>query len=153
MATVVANLEGSSAETLPDTLQSNAVTPYVYRGKPGSDFDLTVSRVIALASLEPGVAPDDVALPTERVVSAALHFLIAASERLGDSFPRGAAALDETGGIRVFWRQPGRSVQLWVPADESRPASVYHRDDTVHATERTWSAGPLARWLEWFVGV
>ena len=110
---------------------------------PDDGYHATVSRVRALSYVE-----DET--PSPHALLSALDFLTQIGQSLGNAFPRGAAAVGDDGRIDVYWRKPGRTVQLMIPADERRTASVYHRDGTDYGVDKDAAPETLARWLEWF---
>jgi hypothetical protein len=114
--------------------------------EPDEGFSMTVSRVQGLAHVE-----DEDETPTPHALSSALHFLSRTKQFLAHTFPRGAATVSDDGVIDVYWRKPGRTVQLMIPADERRTTSVYHRDGSDYGLDKDATPETLAHWLEWFV--
>lgn len=111
------------------------------------DLDVTIRRVTALMDAD---EEDDATQPTEYAIQLTLRFLMEAASLLAGDVPRAAATVTDEGGIRLFWREPGRSVQLTVPPHHGKALSVYHRKGAEHATERDASPQVLAHWLDWF---
>ncbi len=112
---------------------------------PDDGFHTTISRVRALAYVE-----DEDETPAPHALSSALDFLIQTGQALGNAFPKGATTVGDDGRIDVYWRKPGRTVQLMIPADERRTASVYHRDGTDYSVDKDAVPEMLVHWLEWF---
>jgi len=109
------------------------------------NYDTTIERVRGLTQLE-----DEEDAPSADALSLAIEFLAQARTSLYTQFPKGATAVREDGGVDVYWKRPGRIVQLAVPARQERPLSVYHRSGDEHGTDTVVSPEILAHWLEWF---
>ncbi len=110
-----------------------------------NNYNITIERVRGLTQLE-----DEEDAPSPDVLSLAIEFLAQVKTSLYEQFPKGATAVRDDGSVDVYWRQPGRIVQLTVPAQQDHTLSVYHREGDKHGTDTAVSPETLARWLEWF---
>lgn len=119
--------------------------PHASMNEALSGYDITVQRVHGLEYVE-----DEGEGPSAHALSLALDFLSQVEPSLSDAFPKGASAVRDDGSVDVFWRRRGFTVQLTVPAQEDRPVSVYHRNDSDHGTARDASPPTLAYWLNRF---
>lgn len=108
-------------------------------------FNATMSRVRELAHIE-----DEDEAPAPHALSAALDFLTQTRRFLKGDIPKGAATVGDDGSIDVYWKMPGRMVQVMIPADEQRTVSVYHRNGTDYSIDKSAAPETLAHRLEWF---
>ena len=114
-----------------------------------SNLKTTLSRVEALLALEDD-AEAGVVRPTETACRQTLGILTHACSLIRGDFPLASPSPDGEGGIHVYWRKPGRNVQLNVPADGKEAPSIFHRDGFQYRMERDSGPAELARWLSWF---
>ncbi len=114
---------------------------------PDSGFSTTISRVQDLTHAE-----DEDETPAQYALSSALDYLYQTQQFLALDFPKGATTVGDDGSIDLYWRKPGRAVQLMIPADDRRTVSVYHRDGSDYGIDKDVTPETLARWLEWFAG-
>jgi hypothetical protein len=113
-------------------------------------FETTLNRVRALSVGD----PDDQGLVTANPVSykIAMRLLYSAGNVLGPDFPRGSAATDEAGGIRITWRQNGREVRLVCPADNLRSPYLYREFGAEYDVDDPAKSSHVIFRLLWLAG-
>ena len=107
----------------------------------------TVVRVQDL--LEAG--DDDTTQPDEYTVYRAARWLYLTYFQMDKTFPKGAAAADENGGIHIYWQSWTRNVQLAVPDEPGAEPWIYHQEGKEYSLDREVSPEKLAYWLNWLV--
>jgi len=108
-------------------------------------FQTTVARVLELLEAD----DDDTARPDEYTVYIAARWLYLTYFQMDKTFPKGAAAIDEEGGIRIYWQSPTRNVQLAIPNEPSAKPWIYHQEGQEYSLDREVSPEKLAYWLNW----
>jgi hypothetical protein len=104
-----------------------------------------------LVELWKGPKEDDYGLlrPTRDAFDNTVHLLLDAAINVYPrqrQIPFGCVSTDSEGGVRIEWVRPTVSLHLVVPAQGNRPAYIYHRIGSDHATENVTPA-LLTHWL------
>ncbi len=107
----------------------------------------TVARVQGLLDVIDN--DEDYKRPNEHTVYTAINWLDLAYFQLDKTVPKGAAAVDEDGGIRIYWQSPTRNVQLAIPNTRGAKPWIYHQEGKEYSLDREVSPEKLAYWLNW----
>ena len=126
---------------------SGTESVHIVRFRPDErEFNLVISRISQILQ-------EDDFRPTEYALRTALTLVYEANQILKGVFARASVAVSEEGAISIYWRKPGRNLQLTVPAEEGRSAFIYHQENKDYSIERNAMPTTLANWLQWFMRV
>lgn len=122
--------------------QTRAVSTAIQSLERNSDFEVVMSRLVALADKTDDY--NDEFLPADiGSITKAIHLVYSAALRLGAAFPGALVGPNGTGGLRIEWRKPKCAVMLIV---SSQRCEIFHSFDGQHDIEPATDKG-LAQWL------
>lgn len=134
--------EGSTKNTM---LASQEIQPSELSDIYGKNFGIILSRLARLMNDEDEIPPTPYAL------TATLEILFKAYKYIpGENFPKAAVTTDDSGGLYIYWRKPGRQLQLTVPGNEHSPSYIYHTENNNETMDKNISDLTLVHWLRWF---
>lgn len=115
--------------------------------KANSDFEVVISRLIALADRSDENYDEDFWPAESSAITTAIGITQSAGLRLGKQFPRALVAPNGMGGLSVEWRKPDKAVKLMISPMKSQ---IFHLfGDEGDFDEATDAA--LAKWLRKFI--
>lgn len=114
--------------------------------------------IVDLRNLMSGCQEDEDEIPpTDYALTETLKLLFEAREHLmiywkDYKFPQASVCSTDEGGINVYWRKQGITVQLSVPAAPEGNLFLYHRENDNYRLDRSQVNGRhLADLLRWFL--
>lgn len=114
--------------------------------KSNSDFEVVVSRIVALADRS-DEDYDDEFLPADlATVTAALLLIQNVGLRLGKAFPRALVGPNGNGGLSVEWRRDDNAVKLIASANDYQ---IFYLFDGEYGMEPATDSS-LTKWLKKF---
>lgn len=113
------------------------------------DFQINATNnvLVIFERLKRLLDEDDDLQPSQYAYSKAYSLLSEVIQAYEDVFPRAAVAAGEDEGIYIYWRKPGKSIELAIPSAANGRHTIYVRDRGGSYLIDRVSVGELVNWL------